>query len=160
MGESTTVAHALLTIVAITLATTFGVAMLGRLGYIQSAIADFFKIKTNMLRTNIRIITGFYNETEGMYVIYVKNVGAVNIPLSELNKTDVYLGPYGGEIKLYYYGNGTLGTWTASDVNKDGSWESGETLIIKVNTGARISESVYVKIVLPSGASDEAVIPG
>lgn len=160
MGESTTIAHALLTIVAITLATTFGVAMLGRLGYIQSAIADFFKVKTDMLRTSMRIISGFYNESEGLYVIYIKNVGTVDVPLSTMNKTDIYMGPYGGETKLYTYGNGSLGTWTATDVDGDDMWESGETLIVKVNTGGDLGSSVYVKIVLPSGASDEAVIPG
>ena len=160
MGESTTIAHALLTIVAIMLATTFGVAMLGRLGYIQSAIADFFKVKTDMLRTSMRIISGFYNETEGLYVIYIKNVGTVDIMLSGMNQTDVYMGPYGGEAKLYTYGNGTSGTWTATDVNGDSVWSAGETLIIKVNTGGALGSSVYVKIVLPSGASDEAIIPG
>jgi flagellar protein FlaG len=160
MGESTTITHAMLTIVALVLAAVFAVAVMGRLGYLQSTLSDLVRIKTDQVQTNVKIITGFYNSTEGAYIVYLKNLGPKDIPFSVFNNTDIYLGPYGGNVLLYVYGNGSTGTWTASDIGGDNIWNAGETAIIKVYTGVEYSSSVYIKVVLPSGADFEEVIPG
>jgi len=160
MGESTTIVHALLTIAALLLAAIFAVTVLGRLGFLQSTLSDLIRSKTEIIQTNVKIVSGFYNESEDAYVIYVKNIGNRPITQQMLNNTDIYLGTYGAEVKLYRYGDGSVGTWTATDLNGDGIWSSGETLIIKVYTGSEVQSPVYVKIVLPTGFIDEEIIVG
>ncbi len=160
MGESTTIVHAILTIAGVLLASVFAVYVMGRLGYLNSVMTNIINLRTEELRIYIKILTGFYNSTEGVYVIYVKNLGDKPMPLEVLNSTDVFLGTYGEPLKLFTYGNGSVGTFTVNELDNDGIWNSGETLIFKINTGGELESPVHIKIVLPTGSTAEEVLPG
>lgn len=162
MGESTSMVHAILTITGIILASIFAAYVLGRMGYVNSVMSGVLNNKLQEIQTNIKIITGFYNQSESKYVIYVKNVGTLDIPESQLfNKTEIYVGNYDTYTNMYLLSNVTSpNTASLLDIDDDMVWETGETVVIKLPFSSQPTEPVRVKIVLPSGAYAEEVLPG
>ncbi len=162
MGESTSMVHAILTITGIILASVFAAYVLGRMGYVNSVMSGVLNNKLEEIQTNIKIITGFYNQSEGKYVIYVKNIGTMDIPESQLfNKTEVYIGSYDTYNSMYILSNiSAPNTASLLDIDDDTIWETGETVIIKLPISSQPTEPVRVKIALPSGAYAEEVLPG
>ncbi len=162
MGEATVMVHAILTIVGIIMASVFAAYVIGRMGYVNSVMSGLLNTKLEEIQCEIKIVTGFYNGT-GEYDIFVKNVGSMDIPESQLfNRTEVYVGTYSEFSKMYMLSN-TSSTDTAQlvDLNNDGLWSSGETVIIKIPPPSTdTSVPVRVKIVLPSGATADAVLTG
>jgi len=162
MGESTAIVHAILTIVGVILASIFAAYVIGRMGYVNSVLSNVINSKLEELQTNIKIVAGFYNQTQGEYVIYVKNVGGIEISETDLyNRSEVYIGPYNGYPRMFLISNVTSST-TASIVDLDGNkvWSPGETIVIKVPYNTTGLGAVEVKVVLPSGAYAEEVLPG
>ena len=93
----------------------------------------------------------------------MKNVGSTDIPESQLyNKTEVYVGTYNQLNKMYVLSNTSSNNVAQLiDLNNDGVWSSGETVIIKIPPPSTdTSAPVRVKIVLPSGATAEAELTG
>ncbi len=162
MGESTAIVHAILTIVGVIMASIFAAYIISRMGYVNSVLSNVLNNKLQELQTNIKIITGFYNASSGYYVIYVKNVGSTEISERDLyNRSEVYIGPYNGYPKMYLISNvASSKTATLVDLNNDGVWSPGETIILKVPYNATGINAVEVKVVLPSGSYAEEVLPG
>lgn len=162
MGESTSMVHAILTITGIILASVFAAYVLGRMGYVNSVLSGVLNNKLQEIQTNIKIITGFYNQSEGKYVIYVKNVGSLDIPEEQLyNRTEIYVGTYDTYNNMFVLSN-VSSTTSASllDLTNDTTWETGETVVIKIPLASAPTEPLKVKVVLPSGAYSEEVLPG
>ncbi len=162
MGEATVMVHAILTIVGIVLASIFAVYVIGRISYVNSIMSGVLQGKLQELQSEIKIVAGFYNGSSE-YDIFVKNVGSESLPEDELyNKTEVYVGTYETLSKMYVLSNtSTSDSAQLVDLNNDGVWSSGETIVIKVPPpSSDTSVPVRVKIVLPSGASAEAVLTG
>ncbi len=162
MGESTAIVHAILTIVGVIMASIFAAYVISRMGYVNSVLSNVLNNKLEELQTNIKIVAGFYNQTQGEYVIYVKNVGSVEISEKSLyNRSEVYIGPYNGYPRMYVISNvASSSTATIDDLDGDNIWSPGETLVIYVPYNATGLTAVEVKVVLPSGASAEEVLPG
>lgn len=162
MGEATVMVHAILTIVGIILATVFAAYVLGRMGYVNSVMSGVLNSKLEEIQSEVKIVAGFYNGSSE-YDIFVKNVGSMSIPEDQLyNKTEVYVGTYDTFSKMYLLSN-TSSSSTAQlvDLNNDGVWSSGETVVIKIPPPSTDSSApVRVKIVLPSGSTAEAVLTG
>lgn len=162
MGSSAVIVHGLLTIVGVILAVVFGAFVVTRINYVNNALSLILNSKLQELQVDVKIITGFYNSSESMYVIYVKNVGALNIPLSQLyGRTELYLSTYDGQnyFVVLENNNETSGS-SIIELEKDGVWSSGETIIIKLSFQSKPSEPIKVKLVLPSGAYTEGIVPG
>ncbi|MEM4607831.1 MAG: hypothetical protein QXV93_06655, partial [Zestosphaera sp.] len=133
-----------------------------RINYVNNALSSILNSKLQELQVDVKIITGFYNSSESMYVIYVKNVGTLNIPLSQLyGRTELYLSTYDGQ--NYFFVLSSESETSKSlilELERDGIWSSGETIIIKLSFQNKPSEPVKVKLVLPSGAYTEGIVPG
>lgn len=152
MGESTVIAHALLTIVAITMASIFaGVVIFGSYD-IGNAIQGMYKSLADRMRTEVVIAYISFNSANNTYSIYVKNVGPS--PISSLDAINVFLGPEGGTLDFYTYDPaGSQGSWYYVEHGQaNGVWESGEMLEIVVVSGQSYGNVVRVVIVLPTGA--------
>ncbi|MFN3267653.1 MAG: hypothetical protein ACK416_00170 [Zestosphaera sp.] len=162
MGSSTVIVHGLLTIVGVILAVVFGAFVVTRINYVNNALSLILNSKLQELQVDVKIITGFYNSSESTYVIYVKNVGALNIPLSQLyGRTELYLSTYDGQnYFVVLENNNETSRSSIIELEKDGVWSSGETIIIKLSFQSKPSEPIKVKLVLPSGAYTEGIVPG
>ncbi|MCD6324004.1 MAG: hypothetical protein J7L55_02705 [Desulfurococcales archaeon] len=162
MGEATVMVHAILTIVGIIMASVFAAYVIGRMGYVNSVMSGLLNTKLQEIQCEIKVVSGFYNGS-AEYDIFVKNVGSTDIPESQLyNKTEVYVGTYNQLNKMYVLSNTSSNNVAQLiDLNNDGVWSSGETVIIKIPPPSTdTSAPVRVKIVLPSGATAEAELTG
>ncbi len=162
MGASTTIAHAVLTIAALAIAASFAFAIILKTGSLTSSISQLIFSQSNELRTDITIIDVYYSSTNSSFIIYVKNTGSLDISSTSLQQTDVYLGTYGGELKLYTYsatGGGGKWNYTETDASTTG-WSSGETIVIRVYNTTSVSTPYQVKIILPNGEGEEYVSGG
>lgn len=162
MGSSTVIVHGLLTIVGVILATVFGAFVVTRINYVNNALSLILNSKLQELQVDVKIITGFYNSTESTYVIYVKNVGTLNVPLSQLyGKTELYLNTYDGQNYFFVLSSeNEVNKASIKELDEDGVWGSGETIMIKLFFQSKPPEPIKVKLVLPSGAYTEGVVPG
>ncbi len=162
MGASTTIAHALLTIAAIAVAATFAFTMIAKTTTLNSGISQMLFSQSQNLRMDITIIDFYYDTTNNYFTIYAKNTGYIDINLSLLNDTDIYLGEYGSELDLYTYNQtGGAGHWNYTQTDNDSSvWSTGETLVIHLFNQTSIDTPYYLKMVLPNGESDEMVKTG
>jgi flagellar protein FlaG len=162
MGSSTVIAHGLLTIVGVILATVFGAFVVTRINYVNNSLSLILNSKLQELQIDVKIITGFYNSSESMYVIYVKNVGSLNIPLTQLyGKTELYLNTYDGQNYFFILGaGGGANEAFVRELVEDGTWSPGETILVKMLFQSKPSEPIKVKLVLPSGAYTEGIVPG
>ncbi|MCE4612221.1 MAG: flagellin [Desulfurococcales archaeon] len=161
MGETTVIAHALLTIVAVSLAATFSVVVLLRVYDISSTLSEVLSIKTDALRVQLvvaymeeRVVGNVYE-----YSIYIKNVGSASV--TSIESSDVYLGTYRGKLFLFQYNaSGGAGYWNYTEKGDgDGVWEKDETFIIHVYSSTRIDSPVEFRMILPVGATIREVYP-
>jgi len=162
MGSSTVIAHGLLTIVGVLLASIFGVYIISRVGYVNNSLSMMINSKIQELQIDVKIVAGYYNSTESKYVVYVKNVGMTSIPLNQLyGKTEIYVISYDGNTYFFKVDSTTASNVAeVKDLNNDGEWSVGETLVFKLSFTSRPSEPLRVKLVLPSGAYTEEMLPG
>jgi archaellum component FlaG (FlaF/FlaG flagellin family) len=85
-------------------------------------------------------------------VVWVKNVGSLRI--AAIESCDVFFGPEGNFSRIPY-GTGN-GTWT-EEVEGGGEWDPTATLKITIDYSSDLlsGERYFVKVVTPSGVSDE-----
>ncbi len=162
MGASTTIAHALLTIAAITIAAAFAFTMIAKTSSLTSSISQFIFSQSQNLRTSISIIEVHYDSSLACFVVYVKNTGEVDYPVTILNNTDVYLGTYGSSLTLYIYNaSGGAGYWNYTQKGViDNTWSAGETIEIHVYNQTSVEAPYHVRVVLPNGVRSELVEGG
>lgn len=158
MGESTVIAHALLTIVAITMAGVFaGIVIFGSYE-IGNAIQALYKSSSDKMRTDITLAHIAFDSVNVVYTIYVKNTGTT--PLSELDRMDVFLGPFEGNLDYYRFTPNlvcdatTRGYWTYNELEStpDDVWSVGEMLEIVVCANQDYGPTVELVLVAPTGA--------
>lgn len=148
MGVSTTISHALLTIVAITLAVSLAIAVLSQLSTILNTMSVSVKHRSDSLRTIITITNAYYDATNSEFHIFIKNIG--DIPYSDLDNIDVYIGSADGALDLYNISTSNI---TEYD-NIDGVLAPGETIEIVIKTSKSYETPYEVKIVLSNGVSE------
>jgi len=158
VGESTAIAHAIFIIVSVILAGLVAAVVISKLSTLQSVISQGIQQQTYAYAVKLTIVYGYYNDTGGDYVIYVKNTG-IQV-LSNISSIDVYLGPANGTLQYYpYSATGGTGHWNFTKVVGSGySLAPGETVKIFVWTGESLGDIVKVKLVLPWGTTFEDTI--
>jgi len=161
LGETTVIAHALLTIVAVSLAATFSVVVLLRVYDLSSTLSEVLSLKTDSLR--VQLIVAYIEERAAgnvyEYNIYIKNVGSASV--SSIERSDIYLGTYRGSLTLFQYNaQGGPGYWNYTEKGDgDGIWEKDETFIIHVYSSTQISSPIEFRMILPVGATIREVHP-
>jgi flagellar protein FlaG len=112
------------------------------------------------LRTDFKIVAAFGTAgTPDTAQVWMKNIGSQRIPLSEIQKSDVFCGEVGNFGRLSYIdGNPPPGQWTEvirddAPLNNNGYWDPGETLEVyaKPSTMPASGGMVYFQFVLPNG---------
>ena len=156
MGESTTITHALLTIVAISIAASFALVVVSRTSLLSNTISQLVYSKSQDLKVRV-ILTYMYKASDTEYVVYAKNVG--DSDLTGYEYIDVSFGTYGGELKLYTYNtSGGAGHWSVVEYGAvSGVGEKGETIELHIYTSAAVEPPYHVRLVLPSGLAAEEV---
>ena len=110
------------------------------------------------IETSVEIIAEA-NETSYEYV-WVKNTGSSQLAPSDIVCSDIFFGETGNFQRLSYDADlAPAPCWNYSienDNNRNGRWDTGETVKITINCSSNIgSGDYYFKIVLYNGASDE-----
>lgn len=145
MGESTTITHAILTIAAILMASTFVTVILSQVNSISNALSIALKNKSDALRTSIVIIHALYVENENLIYIYVKNTG--EIPFSDLDNIDVILTDHVGSVDYYRVKREYIIEY--GDIR--GVLEKGETILIILQARRPYTPPLELKLVLSNG---------
>ncbi|BAN90666.1 flagellin [Aeropyrum camini] len=159
MGESTVIAHALLTIVAVTMASLFaGIAIFSSYE-IGNSLQSIYKSISDKMRTEVTLVYIVYDDAGNVYRIYLKNTGLT--PMTNLERMEVFLGPYGGELDYYTYSTtGGQGTWSyVEHGSQDGVWDVGELIEIVAYPPSAYANPVKLILVTPTGAKMSFVEP-
>jgi len=153
MGESTTITHAILTIVAVVLASVFAVTVMSQLNTLLNSINIVVKNRSDVLRLGVTITYSYYNGTH--VVLFIKNTG--DTPYSKLDNIDVFL-KSGGVVDYYSTSNAD----TVSIVeygNANNVLEPSETVQIAINVaGKAYTLPIEVRVVLVNGYTATSVI--
>ena len=161
MGESTVITHALLTIVAVTVASTLAGVVIFNLSDLGNSISGLVKMGSEKIKTSVIIAYVSVNTSSTPYVynIYAKNVGSSHT--TNIDLIDIFLGTYGSTLDYYKYGTqGSVGTWNYTEIgNNDGVWDPGETLILHVYSDKLYQSPIEVVLVLPQGVKVSGVEP-
>ncbi len=159
MGFSSIVAEGIMLVAVVIASAVFASAIVDRMNQVNEAIKMSMKQQAETIMTKIAIAYATYDDSIGLFIIYVKNIG--KYPITAINKLNVYFGEY-GKAQLYTYDyDGSLapGEWSYVEIDgkKTGVWEPGETLEILIYNTTAINDPCYIKIVTPSGvyAEDE-----
>lgn len=132
---------------------------------LNSLIRINTRIHEDIAKTSIRIVHTSFNKTvdNSYLVVLVKNTGLRSIAPQELTKTDVYIGNENcNMLYLYDFSSQSLGSWsyTLIDLNSDGMWNPGETVILRVHNKTSLFYPICVKVVLPNGVDHEVYAYG
>jgi len=114
------------------------------------------------LRTDFKIITTFASNSQGTATVWMKNIGTERIPLSEIQRADVYCGPVGSFDHMTHkdVNPSSLNNneWTEVftpveyDLNSNSFWDPGETLKVVAKTTIPSSGNpVYFQFALTNG---------
>ncbi|AFL66371.1 flagellin [Desulfurococcus amylolyticus] len=150
MGESTTITHALLTIVAVLMASIFAAAVIGQLNSVINTISISIKNKSDTYRMSIAIIYAYYDTSINNVTIFVKNTGDVSY--SKLDNIDIFITDYSGAIDYYSSGNQARVTLTELG-SPNNILEPGETLRIDISVLRSYVSPLEIRIVLVNGYS-------
>lgn len=163
MGYSSVIVEAIFTIASIIAASVFATLLVGKMNEFHDIFALTVKSKIQNMKINIAITYAAYDDSQGFFLVYAKNIGKKTIVA--LPSADLYFGTL-GSAKLYMYdGDGIFspGEWRFEEsTNPDNYWSPGETIIFKIYNETSIDPPYYVKIVLPEGSYAEetfSIIP-
>jgi len=107
--------------------------------------------RSSSLRTLITITNAYFDSTNSEFHIFVKNIG--DIPYSDLENVDVYIGSAGGALDLY-----NISTNNITEYNiVDGVLAPGETIEIIIKTSKTYTSPYEVKVVLSNGVSESYI---
>ena len=111
------------------------------------------------IRTDIKIVNS-YTESDGDSKIWIKNIGSIRIPDTDIASSDVYFGIPGDFDYMIYNTTSPSGEWTFTIREVSGTsneyWDSGETLEITLDVDPSpftTGEYAYFQFVLPNGVS-------
>lgn len=150
MGESTTITHALLTIVAVLMASIFAAAVIGQLNSVINTISISIKNKSDTYRMSIAIIYAYYDQSAGRVTIFIKNTG--DVPYSKLDSIDIFITDNTGVVDYYSSRDSSKVSLTELGAVNN-ILEPGETLRIDVATTRSYIAPIEVRIVLVNGYS-------
>ena len=153
------ISNALFLIAAVICAAVLIVAIFPAIYTMTGTFGSASHAADQNIRTDFKIVTVTNNGQT--VLVWMKNVGTAQIPLNDIQRSDVFCGDMGNFNRLAYTGNNPpgYGYWTAvlSDLNHNGYWDPGETLEVIGQTSATNpitgQNDVYFQFVLPNGIS-------
>ncbi|MEM0378259.1 MAG: flagellin [Thermosphaera sp.] len=152
MGESTTITHAILTIVAILMASLFAAAVIGQLNSVLNVISISMKSKSDSYRLSITIVHASIDKETGIIYLYAKNTGDVSY--SDLVNIDFIITDSDG--KTLYYSTRQTSPESVEITeygSQQGVFEKGETVLFKIKIETAYKLPLEVKMVLSNGYS-------
>jgi archaellum component FlaG (FlaF/FlaG flagellin family) len=159
---SESVGTAILVIAGVILAAMVSAALLSQANLLDSSMRLAMMNAQNRLETSISIALASLNTTATgkHFVIYVKNTGSRPISSAELVKTDLYLVDDQHTVLMVYSSSGGYNKWNYTEVNPNGVWDVGETLVVKAFNSTSFSIPMRIVIALPNGIRAEYVYSG
>ncbi len=160
---SEAISTAILIIAGIIVATAIASTMYSQASLMISAVRIASKISEDRVRTEIKIVHVAINSSENSshLLIFIKNIGSRGITQEEIIKSDIYIGSDTCSTIYHYSLNPVKSrfswSYTIIDINGDGVWSPGETIVLRAFNSTAINQPICVKIVLPNGVSHEAL---
>lgn len=151
MGFSVTITEIIMVIGAVLLASAFVACAFYAGNILQSEVEQGVSNAKANIDTQVDIVYATANTTKlPIFVIYAKNTG--NLPITDYQDLDVYVGDY-GSAQLYTYSSNACqgsGTFNIVSVTGNGTWEPLETAIIYAYPSQTISGTVFEAKVVPA----------
>jgi len=162
MPASWIILDAIILISAVIAATALTSAYMGSVTLINDVQRSRASIIADRASTSLLIIATDYISGKALLKVYVKNIGTNDIAGGNLRLSEVYL-KSSTFLQVYTYSDGgEPGTWSyqvLNDVNSDGKWGRGETLLIIINLSSPLERGTYVlSLVLHNGVEAETVL--
>jgi len=150
------VTTAILVVAGVIVAALVVSAVLSQYYLVDSTIRVASWRLEDRLKTRVDIVHGAIEGNH--FVVFAKNTGSRPIAIGEVEASDLY---FGRSCETLYRLGSDPGSWSYEEVEVDGVWRVGETLIIRVYNSTSIGSPPYcVKLVLPNGVSSEGTILG
>jgi flagellar protein FlaG len=149
MGESTTITHAILTIVAVLMASLFAAVVIGQLNTVLNVISTSIKSKSDSYRLSITIIHASMDRQANTLYLYAKNTG--DVVYSDLSNIDFIVTDYAG--KTFFFSTRTGAVHVEEYGSKNGVFEKGETVLFQITLSGSYTPPLEVKMVLSNGYS-------
>ncbi|MGB9827578.1 MAG: flagellin [Thermosphaera sp.] len=149
MGESTTITHAILTIVAVLMASLFAAVVIGQINTVLNVISNSIKSKSDSYRLSVTIIHGSLDRQASTLYLYAKNTG--DVVYSDLGNIDFIVTDYSGKTFYFSTRGGTVEVVEYGMQN--GVFEKGETVLFQITLPGSYTPPLEVKMVLSNGYS-------
>jgi archaellum component FlaG (FlaF/FlaG flagellin family) len=152
MGFSVTLTHIIMVIASVCLASAFSAYAFYTGNVVQNELMQNVGDAKRMTSVQLDIVYATVDNSTGSahFVIYAKNVG--NLPFSEFEYLDVYVGEY-SQAQLYTYSVAAdvgSGKFNITDANSNGVWEPRETATIWVYPTDTINGITFEARLVPS----------
>jgi archaellum component FlaG (FlaF/FlaG flagellin family) len=151
MGFSVTLAHIIMVIGSVILASAFSAYSFYVSGIVQNSMMQDARDTASQtsLQLNIVYATLDNSTTPTSFVIYAKNVGYTS--LDNFTYLDIYAGEYGKAILYTYsqHAQNDTGTFSLTPANQNGVWEPMETAVIKAYPQQELNGAMYEVRVVP-----------
>uniref|UniRef100_A0A7C2BLG6 Flagellin n=1 Tax=Thermosphaera aggregans TaxID=54254 RepID=A0A7C2BLG6_9CREN len=149
MGESTTITHAILTIVAVLMASLFAAVVIGQINTVLNVISTSIKTKSDSYRLSVTIIHASLDKQANTLYLYAKNTG--DVVYSDLENIDFIVTDYAG--KTFYFSTRNGIVQVVEYGTQDRVFEKGETVLFQITLPEYYTPPLEVKMVLSSGYS-------
>ncbi|WP_448578551.1 flagellin [Thermosphaera sp.] len=149
MGESATITHAILTIVAVLMASLFAAVVIGQINTVLNVISTSIKTKSDSYRLSVTIIHASLDKQANTIYLYAKNTG--DVVYSDLENIDFIVTDYAG--KTFYFSTRNGIVQVVEYGTQDRVFEKGETVLFQITLPEYYTPPLEVKMVLSSGYS-------
>jgi archaellin len=152
---------AIIVIAGLIVASMVSAALLTQIAVLDSSMRIAVRSAQDRLQTSISIVlvslntTSIDSQTTKYFVIYIKNVGGRSISTQEIQKSDLYLQDSSITLYMLYSQDSKPGRWSYIEAISNGSWDVGETIIVKAYNSTSLIPPVSIRFVLPNGISSE-----
>lgn len=106
------------------------------------------------MRTDFKIVATLGHSSDETAEIWIKNIGSSRIPLSDIEKSDVFFGPP-DKFSRRAFGSQWVVDFTpvTYDINSNGYWDPGETILITALSPVAFAsdDGLYFQFALPNG---------
>jgi archaellum component FlaF (FlaF/FlaG flagellin family) len=145
MGFSVTLAHVIMVIGSVILASAFSAYSFYTSSVIQNSMMQDARDTASQTSLQLQIVYATLDNstTPASFVVYVKNIGWT--AMDNYTYLDVYAGEYGREV-LYTYDKNAhpdSGTFSLKDANNNNVWEPMETAVIRAYPQSNPTGTMY-----------------
>ena len=156
MGFATVAAEAILLVAVIVCASIFSSTIIAKMIELKQSIDVETRDVVETAKTEVVIVYITYDDNEGCFKVYIKNVGKV--PIYDIRRFTIIFGEH-GKATLYEYSSSAIpGTWNYTEYDAANNiLDVQEIISINIFNSTTLSSPCYIKIVLPNGVNVEEV---